>query len=1328
MVSRILSHSDYTVAWICALPIEMVAVKALLDEIHSPLPQSPTDWNIYTLGRLSGHNLVIGCLPSGVYGTTSATSVVIQMLRTFHCIRFGLMVGIGGGVPDESHGIRLGDVIVSTPTAVSGGVIQYDYGKKYPQGYFRRTGSLNKPPQILLNAVTVMRCDSMLQETKTKIGKTISDVLQENWAIEGSFFRPENDCLFHSTYEHQGGAEGCSSCDKSQLVQRAPRANNEPHIHYGLWHVLCFEMEAAGLMDQLPCLVIRGICDYSDSHKHKEWQGYAALAAVAYTKTLLSIVPLAEDTVLQEQVSELTEKEKACLANLFITDPEEDMNALKRRKGSRTSGTCSWFLESDELKSWFRRAKAVADIDQNVLWLYGNPGIGKSTMAMMLVEELPKKDYFSNGTNILSFFFCESSSEYQRKATSILRGLLYQIIKQYPPLMKQMMSKYDVQGERLFTSFDALWAVLMDIERVSNGPEIYCIVDALDECEAESQEILLQQIYQSFSEARTTGLVPSNVHMLIISRPYPELEGCLSIFRCLDLGSCKEINNDLKAMVRDKVKDLAKRGSYPTSIALEVSQTLEKKADGTFLWVGIACEELRRVQSRNAVKTLQALPRGLHSLYQTLLGAAVTSVAPSNPDDYLRIKEMLKVVTFALRPLTIMEIAEACRFYLDEDISSRIQFTREIIDLCRLLIVVDNGYVRLLHRSVQEFLIVEMQEINAAKSNDALSSRCIEVILRYCRPDLDRSMLEPNHGFLGYSVLHWPEHASLAQTEFTIRDEHQHFFQNALGMWRCWLDNYNYLKKHFWGSLDTEHSAIHVAARWGIISLISSFQERLEDKDAHGQSPLLIAAKNNQIQAMRLLLESGACVDSLNNQHQNVLHVICMNSHYNNYEMTKFLLDKGASPYIYRELAESFLRNGFNLNARIRRRLWPGRTTVSKFAYGIPEDQEEGSRAVESGLTPLYFSALNACPKMTALLLQCGADPNARSDFGDTALHLAIRGQLLGRKCDDVWETGRYAVESLRELITSGTSSEASDFNRAIDQARKDIVETLLKSQTINVNLANDQGQYPQHVIHFRQGYALSTLEKLVAKGADTSRLNRACQTCLHLASKEGNLEVVRKLVDEGHDILLQDVDGLSPFHYALMLSKVWHSLDHFGRNPLHHHVSSVLCSAEVVEFLVQLGCDVNEFDKEGNSSLGLYVGSFHLGVQSDIFFLLIRKGADLLWVNGHRQNLAHLFMHHREADSLILKYLFDHNLDPTARDLDGKSFMHHGAIHGVFTKELVEFLKREGVLDLHATDSIDKTPLNYAEEKVHSEQPDDSPLHYDPRWKESFRHLNAIS
>ena len=56
--------------------------------------------------------------------------------------------------------------------------------------------------------------------------------------------------------------------------------------------VLCFEMESAGLMNELPCVGVRGICDYADSHKHKDWQEYAAAVAAAYTKELIIALPI----------------------------------------------------------------------------------------------------------------------------------------------------------------------------------------------------------------------------------------------------------------------------------------------------------------------------------------------------------------------------------------------------------------------------------------------------------------------------------------------------------------------------------------------------------------------------------------------------------------------------------------------------------------------------------------------------------------------------------------------------------------------------------------------------------------------------------------------------------------------------------------------------------------------------------------------------------------------------------------------------------------------------------------------------------------------------
>lgn len=146
-------HEYYSVAWVCALPVEMAMAKAMLDERHPDLPTTLRDSNSYILGRIHVHNVVSACLPSGIYGTNSAATVANQMLSTFGSIRFGLMVGIGGGVPSQAVDIRLGDVVVSKPTNAFGGVIQYDFGKTVGQGRIEQAGILNKPPQVLLSAL-----------------------------------------------------------------------------------------------------------------------------------------------------------------------------------------------------------------------------------------------------------------------------------------------------------------------------------------------------------------------------------------------------------------------------------------------------------------------------------------------------------------------------------------------------------------------------------------------------------------------------------------------------------------------------------------------------------------------------------------------------------------------------------------------------------------------------------------------------------------------------------------------------------------------------------------------------------------------------------------------------------------------------------------------------------------------------------------------------------------------------------------------------------------------------------------------------------------------
>lgn len=150
-----LSQGDYTVACICPMGVELAPVQAMFDRTHPSLP-TQRDQNHYTLGEIEGHNIVIAVLPE--IGTNAAATVAIQLLNDFPSVRFSLLVGIGGGVPDKEDGrddIRLGDVMVSKSTDTFGGVIQYNI-RKHTAVIFKRIGTLNKPPAILRSTIQIL--------------------------------------------------------------------------------------------------------------------------------------------------------------------------------------------------------------------------------------------------------------------------------------------------------------------------------------------------------------------------------------------------------------------------------------------------------------------------------------------------------------------------------------------------------------------------------------------------------------------------------------------------------------------------------------------------------------------------------------------------------------------------------------------------------------------------------------------------------------------------------------------------------------------------------------------------------------------------------------------------------------------------------------------------------------------------------------------------------------------------------------------------------------------------------------------------------------------
>lgn len=334
----------FHVGWICAVQTEYVVACELLDEEFPPLPSRlQHDDNTYTLGRIGQHSLVIACLPKGKYGLSNAASVAKDMIHSFPCIQFGLMVGIAGGAPSAKHDIRLGDVVVSSPTGRTNGVVHYEFGKTMQRQQLHRTGALSAPPMVLLTALNGL--DALHERKGHAIAETVQKMLERNPRLAKKYGRPllASDRLYEAEYLHSDAEKSCDEIcvgEHAREVHRKEREAHEPNpiVHYGLIasadrlmkdavkrdtlsnteDVLCFEMEAAGLVERFPLLVIRGICDYSDTHKNDIWQGYAAATAAAYAKELLNIIQPTKFPTMSVRVTPDVQSSEASEDNALI--------------------------------------------------------------------------------------------------------------------------------------------------------------------------------------------------------------------------------------------------------------------------------------------------------------------------------------------------------------------------------------------------------------------------------------------------------------------------------------------------------------------------------------------------------------------------------------------------------------------------------------------------------------------------------------------------------------------------------------------------------------------------------------------------------------------------------------------------------------------------------------------------------------------------------------------------------------------------------------------------------------------------------------------------
>ncbi|KAL4947073.1 purine and uridine phosphorylase [Aspergillus filifer] len=984
------SPDSYTVAWIAALPIERAAAEAMLDEEHATptgFTRHQTDTNVYTWGRMGEHNIVIASLAAGVYGTTSAATTASSLLASLPSIRVGLLVGIGGGiaVPDEDRDIRLGDIVVSQPCGTTGGVCQYDLIKAKTGNKYERKGFLGRPPTVLLNALASIQAYHERKDSKQNPG----------YAYQGL----ENDRLFKASCDHVAGLD-CKGCDVNGEVQRDSRNTTDPEIHYGMIgsgntlvkdaatrdqivaelgeDCICVEMEAAGLMNHFPCLVIRGICDYADSHKNDRWQRYASATAAAYTKELLAYVPGVEvqETkraleVLESVHQQMSDVQQTTVATKATTDfirsdlhttkirrwlspPDPSTNANHART-LRHEGTGVWLLENPVFQSWH------LDGSQH-LWLYGLAGCGKTILSATVLDYLAKK----KDSLVLSFFF-DFGDTTKQTLDGMLRSLAFQIYQSGGGSADHLNALF--HAHQTGSGQPATKALLHIVHKMlAVQSKIYIVLDALDESTTRDDILLWIK-----------GVVcqPDLVHVQLLCTSRPESEflrhmpSLVGEQNCLPLDK-QAVDSDIRSWVAAQLSqqhDFTEK-SLSQDLVKEIQKKVGDGANGMFRWAFCQLNSLARCRHETAMrKALASLPRDLNETYQRM----IASIPVELKNDAIR---LLQFLVLSKRPLTLAEAKEVIATQIEDephgfDINRRLFCETDVLDYCPSLVTVVHAAkkeLHLAHFSVKEYLS-GMEDFNKTIASISIMRTCLAYLT-----DISSSHKELQAEFpmARYAAEVWTAHAVLAPARPDIVQVIVGFLTKE-ETFEKWAHGY-------YGN------ALQAASFHGYQGIVRLLLDKGADVNAQGGiygNALQAASADGHPEIVRLLLDKGADINAQGGKYGNALQAASAEGHP---EIVRLLLDKGADVNaqggIYGNALQAALADSYQ--------------EIAALAEGHPEIVrlllDKGADVNAQG--GHYGNALQAAsakghPEIIRLLLDKGADVNAQDGYYGNALQAA---------------------------------------------------------------------------------------------------------------------------------------------------------------------------------------------------------------------------------------------------------------------------------------------------------------------------------------------------
>lgn len=463
-----------------------------------------------------------------------------------------------------------------------------------------------------------------------------------------------------------------------------------------------------------------------------------------------------------------------CLADLRVTDPRDDKMRIEATKGGLLQGAYRWILAHDDFRRWRN------DPDCHLLWFKGDPGKGKTMLLCGIINEL---GVLEDSKNPIAYFFCQATDIRLNSATAVLRGLIYMLIDQQPSLISHVRKKYKHAGKQLFedaNAWEALSEIFASILQEPGLQDIYLIIDALDECQHNLPRLL--KLINHHSAA-------GRIKWIVSSRNKVEIERGLRISESnarlsLELqANADQVAYAVNAYVDHRVSEIAAAGDWDMSLQEYARQTLQTKANGTFLWAALVVQELQEANSWEVKYVLDEVPSGLNELYDRM----IQQIEQLKRDNIKHCRKLLSVITAAYRPLYLAELRLISG--LLPGISLKLDDIAKITKMCGSFLTIRDHTVYFVHQSAKDYLVNNVSDqlfpLGITHIHNGIYSKSIEGMSNVLRRDMcglghpgasikTDKLASLNFDPLSavrYSCVYWVNHVSDGDPGKDIQDE-----------------------------------------------------------------------------------------------------------------------------------------------------------------------------------------------------------------------------------------------------------------------------------------------------------------------------------------------------------------------------------------------------------------------------------------------------------------------------------------------------------------------------------------------------------------------------